>query len=311
MSVRRVGDYGARCCGWKASLSCARSNRYHGQEIEILEQDLDRCARLSVDASNSQRVVCRVALDAVEAPAAVGLNRRTAILITSTPTPRAAVHPALRPLGRTAPRYMRRVRQRDRRALTRRGATGLLAFGVLISGPTLALSSGPDASASRSPRGSSAMQQQVPSRPASLPEIIESAAFVAPVSRPLPPTTAIQAPPLDSAGESKFVGAYARRNGTKSWVAYPTGRFHPFLVCTRSFESDTAGGYVAVSPDGRHRGAYQFKRSTWNTVARNVGRDDLIGVDPASASAGDQDWMALYLYKWLGASHWEGRCAGK
>ena len=74
----------------------------------------------------------------------------------------------------------------------------------------------------------------------------------------------------------------------------------------------TFGVYLeAVSPDGRHRGAYQFKRSTWNTVANNVGRDDLIGVDPAAAPAVDQDWMALYLYKWQGASHWEGRCAGK
>ena len=42
----------------------------------------------------------------------------------------------------------------------------------------------------------------------------------------------------------------------------------PFLKCTRAHESDTAGGYRAVSPGGVYRGAYQFLRSTWNNVAR-------------------------------------------
>src|SRR4029453_19134129 len=37
---------------------------------------------------------------------------------------------------------------------------------------------------------------------------------------------------------------------------------HPFLVCTRAHESDTAGGYRAVSGSGTYRGAYQFSQST-------------------------------------------------
>jgi hypothetical protein len=85
---------------------------------------------------------------------------------------------------------------------------------------------------------------------------------------------------------------------------------HPFLVCTRAHESDSAGGYRAVSPGGTYRGAYQFLRSTWNTVARHAGRYDLVGVDPAAAAPADQDAMALHLYQWQGAAPWGGRCAG-
>ena len=310
-----------RClrCGWKASLSSPRALCHHGQEIEIYEHDHGPCARLSVDATRAEQPGRRSSSGSTSA------DRRATILITTTPraqppktsAPRnmAAVHPSLRPLGRGAPRYLQRVRRRERRTITGRAATGLLALGVLISGPTLAISSGPDASASRSPRSDLAEQQYDDVRNANSGSNSGVEAFVAPVSSPSTELSLSEQVATDNAlaelRVTKFVGAYARRNGNRSWVTYPTGRLHPFLVCTRSFESDTAGGYSAVSPDGRHRGAYQFKRSTWNTVANNVGRDDLIGVDPAAAPAVDQDWMALYLYKWQGASHWEGRCAGK
>ena len=84
----------------------------------------------------------------------------------------------------------------------------------------------------------------------------------------------------------------------------------PFLVCTRAHESDSAGGYHAVSPGGVYRGAYQFLQSTWNNVARAAGRPDLVGVDPAQAAPADQDQLALYLYHQQGAAPWGGRCAG-
>jgi hypothetical protein len=84
----------------------------------------------------------------------------------------------------------------------------------------------------------------------------------------------------------------------------------PFLVCTRAHESDSAGGYHAVSPDGRYRGAYQFLQSTWNNIAAAAGRPDLIGVDPAQAAPHDQDELALFLYHQQGAAPWGGRCAG-
>jgi len=81
-----------------------------------------------------------------------------------------------------------------------------------------------------------------------------------------------------------------------------------FLACTRAHESDTAGGYRAVSPGGTYRGAYQFLPSTWNNTARHAGRDDLVGVDPAAASPADQDAIALHLYQWQGKGPWGGRC---
>jgi hypothetical protein len=83
---------------------------------------------------------------------------------------------------------------------------------------------------------------------------------------------------------------------------------HPFLVCTRAHESDSAGGYRAVSPGGSFRGAYQFLQSTWNSTARHAGRLDLVGVDPAQAAPHDQDLMALELYHSQGKAPWGGRC---
>jgi hypothetical protein len=84
----------------------------------------------------------------------------------------------------------------------------------------------------------------------------------------------------------------------------------PFLVCTRHHESDTSGGYHAVSASGTYRGAYQFDQSTWNNTARATGRFDLVGVDPAQAAPADQDFLAWSLHKWRGAAPWGGRCAG-
>jgi hypothetical protein len=81
-----------------------------------------------------------------------------------------------------------------------------------------------------------------------------------------------------------------------------------FLRCTRAHESDSSGGYRAVSPGGVYRGAYQFLRSTWDNVARAAGRPDLVGVDPAAASPADQDQLALFLFQHAGASPWGGRC---
>jgi hypothetical protein len=81
-----------------------------------------------------------------------------------------------------------------------------------------------------------------------------------------------------------------------------------WLACTRSHESDTAGGYSAYSPEGPYYGAYQFLQSTWDTVAAHAGRPDLIGKDPRSVSPSDQDAMALHLYHWQGKGPWGGRC---
>lgn len=230
------------------------------------------------------------------------------LVVTSTPAARPSgsvvpIHPSLQHVGqRRNLRHLHGLRQRRRVELTRRSASVALGLGIALSGPVLAISASPDAAARRTPMATPPVSVQRVSARAS----VAAVGFQAPEPDVAPTPTS-----STTAAQPGFQGYTAKRNGTTRWVNYPAPRSHPFLVCTRSFESDTAGGYRAISPDGRHRGAYQFKRSTWNHVANHVGRRDLVGVDPASASRSDQDWMALYLYKWQGVSHWEGRCAGK
>ena len=69
----------------------------------------------------------------------------------------------------------------------------------------------------------------------------------------------------------------------------------------RSCES--GGNYGAVNPSGTYRGAYQFSRTTWNSVASKR-YPHLVGVDPAAAAAGDQDAMAQALYDMAGPGQW-------
>ncbi len=68
-------------------------------------------------------------------------------------------------------------------------------------------------------------------------------------------------------------------------------------------DCESNGNYAITNPSGKYRGAYQFDRRTWNSVAeRHAPR--LVGVDPAAASPADQDLMALALYSERGASPW-------
>jgi Transglycosylase-like domain len=69
---------------------------------------------------------------------------------------------------------------------------------------------------------------------------------------------------------------------------------------------EASGDYGAVSSGGRFRGAYQFDRATWDLIARES-FPHLVGADPATASPGDQDAVALALYRIRGASPWP-RC---
>lgn len=68
-------------------------------------------------------------------------------------------------------------------------------------------------------------------------------------------------------------------------------------------ECESGGDYSITNRTGKYRGAYQFDRSTWNSVA---GRNDpsLVGVDPAAAAPADQDAMAAALYAERGARPW-------
>ena len=68
-------------------------------------------------------------------------------------------------------------------------------------------------------------------------------------------------------------------------------------------ECESGGDYSITNPSGKYRGAYQFDRTTWDSVA---GRHApaLVGVDPAAASPVDQDAMAMALYSERGAGPW-------
>jgi Transglycosylase-like domain len=68
-------------------------------------------------------------------------------------------------------------------------------------------------------------------------------------------------------------------------------------------ECESNGDYTITNPSGRYRGAYQFDRSTWNSVAERHA-PQLVGVDPAQASPADQDAIAYALYTERGARPW-------
>ncbi len=112
--------------------------------------------------------------------------------------------------------------------------------------------------------------------PASVPEPARPAAAS---SAPAPPTTA--APATSTTAASPVAG--------DSW--------------TRLRQCESSGNYQNVNGSGRYRGAYQFSQTTWDWVA-GIRYPHLIGVDPAAASAGDQDAMAQALYELQGPGAW-------
>ncbi|MEZ5142898.1 MAG: transglycosylase family protein [Acidimicrobiales bacterium] len=68
-------------------------------------------------------------------------------------------------------------------------------------------------------------------------------------------------------------------------------------------QCESGGNYAITDPSGTYRGAYQFDRTTWNSVA---GRHfpKYVGVDPAGAAPLVQDAMARALYMERGRQPW-------
>lgn len=81
-----------------------------------------------------------------------------------------------------------------------------------------------------------------------------------------------------------------------------------FLSCTRAIESDSSGGYGAVSSDGQYRGAYQFLQSTWNGAVAGAGFDQYVGIPAEQVPPAVQDAAAAFLYSVRGNAPWGGRC---
>ena len=60
---------------------------------------------------------------------------------------------------------------------------------------------------------------------------------------------------------------------------------------------ESSGNYQSVDANAAHFGAYQFDQSTWNSVG-GQGRPD-------NATAAEQDYRALYLYRMRGWQPWQ------
>lgn len=66
---------------------------------------------------------------------------------------------------------------------------------------------------------------------------------------------------------------------------------------------ESTDNYTVVDRTGSFRGAYQFNRSTWDSVASRHFHW-LVGVDPAEAHPAWQDAMAKALYMERGSQPW-------
>ncbi len=116
---------------------------------------------------------------------------------------------------------------------------------------------------------------------------------------------------VDDANAARWYAAVAadiarQRAATSSHRSSSGGSGTGVLACIKQRES--RGQYGVVNGSSGAAGAYQFMPGTWNTTARSAGRPDLVGVNPASASAADQDAMAQHLLATQGLGPWGGGC---
>ncbi|MCP3855731.1 MAG: hypothetical protein GY698_13495 [Actinomycetia bacterium] len=142
------------------------------------------------------------------------------------------------------------------------------------------------------------------------PTITAPPATAAPVTAPpttaapvtAPPTTAapVTAPPTTAAPVTA-PPTTAAPDTTTTTPPEPTLSAED-LAQLRACES--SGNYQAVNPRGPYLGAYQFLQSTWDSVAARAGHSHLAGVSPTASSAGDQDAMAISLWRLSGPGQW-------
>lgn len=111
-----------------------------------------------------------------------------------------------------------------------------------------------------------------------------------------------------AAAEQAELEAQARGAVRGSGSGSCHGDVQCFLECTRAHESDTSGGYGAVSSSGTYHGAYQFSQGTWDAAVSGAGYAEYAGVPADQVPADIQDAAAAHLYSVSGTSPWGGRC---
>jgi len=89
-------------------------------------------------------------------------------------------------------------------------------------------------------------------------------------------------------------------------VTAPSQSDVEFMACVRWRES--RNDYTAVDPSGQFMGAYQIYQGGWDDIAARLGRTDLVGVPPHTASPADQDAVAWKMLEVHGRSPWGGHC---
>jgi len=75
-----------------------------------------------------------------------------------------------------------------------------------------------------------------------------------------------------------------------------------FFACV--VERESSGNPYAINWEYGAAGLFQFLQATWDSVARRVGRPDLVEVSPALAPVPLQWWFAHELFIWQGTMPW-------
>ena len=184
----------------------------------------------------------------------------------------------------------------------RRSAVVVVVAAVLVGLPFVANALDADADASVS--APAQRREEVASPPTVVADLgVDLAVTVPPTLPPvpaLPPVPPVPAVPSEAAG-APASEAVEPSTDVAPVAVLPPGPSAEQWAALRECES--GGDYSITNPSGKYRGAYQFDRRTWNSVAERHA-PHLVGVDPAAASPSDQDAMAYALHSERGARPW-------
>ena len=124
---------------------------------------------------------------------------------------------------------------------------------------------------------------------------------------PLPPPPAEPVPEpvvvAEVAPPAQIVQETAGQGGGSAKNALPE---EDWKSCVKAHESDTAGGYRAVSPDGSYRGAFQWDQGTWDDSVLLAGLPAYVGTLADQAPPDVQEVAASALHDSRGGQPWAG-----